>query len=412
MQFTYITAIFIFFYFSHTIWELVLQGLDIRYLKNHRDKIPLHLQGNIDQESLNKSIQYSLDGKKLSIISSLVTIPIDWFFIVFGFSILDSWVHSHQFHPNVQGLIFIGIYALIRMILGLPFSIYDDFVLEARYGFNKKTVKVFISDLVKGIILSILLGFPVLYAIFALMNGAGGFWWLWAFLIVSIFQSVVMVLYPVFIAPLFNKFTPVADDLKSAIQELTDRIDFKISGIFTMDGSKRSQHSNAYFTGFGKAKRIVFFDTLLEKITQGEMLAVLAHEMGHYKLGHIKKMLSMSLVIQFLFFGFLALAKEQTLLYPSFGFVHVSDYAAIIIFSMLFSEIFFPFQFLLTHLSRKHEFEADRFAMKSVGTNETLIGALIKLHHGNLSSPWVHPLYASYHYSHPELGERISASSS
>ncbi len=406
---SFLTLIFALFYFVHHGWELLLNRLNAGFVKRNAGIVPEIIKAQIDPEKAAQSASYELSSLNFGLIHHIYQMLWDWAFLIIGFALLDSWVRSHYSGHYLPAGIFIGSYALLRLLLNLPFSLYHDFKLEARFGFNRKTLLVFATDLIKGILIGGILGGILIWIILGFLEKAGTFWWIWAFIAVSFFQLLVMVVYPVLIAPLFNKFTPVTGEMAERIRELADKIQFKTSGIYTMDGSKRSTHSNAYFTGLGSAKRIVFFDTLMNKILPEELLAVLGHEMGHYKLGHIRKIMLLSFAWMAVFLAGLAYVKDYPLIYPSLGFPHPSNYAALIIFSLLFSEIAFPFQYFFTWFSRRNEFAADRFAVNILNKRQPLINALIKLHTDNLSSIHVHPLYAGYHYSHPELLERITA---
>ncbi len=409
MEFTIITAIYALFFIAHQCWETYLNRLDKNWIQTHSDTIPEIYRDVVDADTFRKSIRYNLEGKDFGMVHRFFDVPLHWFFIIWGFGFIDTWVRMFDLNPYFSGLLFMGAYGLIGLILELPFSIYDDFVLENRYGFNRKTPGLFVSDLFKSILVNILLGGPLLFCVLYLMDRTGPFWWIWTWLFILGFQVFILWAYPVLIAPLFNKFKPLEGELADRIKSMADRIGFRTSGIMTMDGSKRSSHSNAFFTGIGKSKRIVFFDTLLDRISEEEVLGVLAHEMGHFKLGHTRKRMVSMLVGLLFFLGLLAYLKNMPVFYHSFGFANASDYAALIVFSLLFSQVIFPVRFLFTHISRKHEFQADGFAAEVVGSPEPLIGALKTLHTENLASPVVHPRYAAYHYSHPDLPERVDA---
>ncbi len=409
MEFTILTLTYAIIYGVRQLWEIILNRLDYRLIKSKRNEIPDHLTGKMELATYQRSIDYNLENSQFGLVSRFFSFPVHWGFILFGFGWIDQWLRGYIQNTYLQGLVFIGIYSFVSILLDLPFTLYHDFVIEARYGFNKKTVSLFITDAIKALLLGILLGIPLLLLIFYLMDVTGWSWWLWTFIGVSAFQFLIMWIFPILIAPLFNKFKPLDGALADDIYALAHRAGFKTSGVFTMDGSLRSTHSNAFFTGIGQFKRIVFFDTLLEKVTPQQLLGVLAHEIGHFRLGHVRKNLIFVLIHTFLFLGLLALLKEQTILYHSFGFSEKSDYAALIVFSILFSEFTFPFRYMINYLSRSNEFAADRFVYNVLGTTEPLVEALQILHTDNLASPIVHPWYAAYHYSHPDLPERIAA---
>ena len=293
--------------------------------------------------------------------------------------------------------------------MSLPTDLYATFGLETRFGFNKTTWKLYLADKLKGFFLGIAIGIPFLFAVLWLMEGTGSYWWLWVFLFVFAFQFLLLVLYPILIAPWFNKFEPLKDDeLRERILTLADEVGFKTGGVYTMDGSKRSGHSNAYFTGIGKAKRIVLFDTLLEQMSRDQGLAVLAHEMGHYKMKHVRRML----LVQSLFLlgglYILSLLIDYAPFFHAFG-LEPSNYRALVLLGLISGPLTFYLGPLLNLLSRKHEYEADRFAAKVLKDGKPMEEALINLTVRNLSNLTPHPWYSAYHYSHPTTVERISA---
>ncbi len=288
-------------------------------------------------------------------------------------------------------------------------DLYSTFALEAKFGFNKITPKLYLADKLKGLILGLVIGVPFLFVILWLMQATGSFWWIWAFVFISGFQLLMIVIFPTFIAPWFNKFEPLKEgEFRERILALADQVGFKTSGIFSMDGSKRSAHSNAYFTGIGKSKRIVLFDTLLEQMSMEQGLAVLAHEMGHYKMKHIQRMLIVQTVFLLVGLYVLSLLLDFQPLYSAFGLAP-SHHAALVLFSLLSGAVTFYLGPLMNLLSRKHEYEADRFAALTLRDGKPMEEALINLTVKNLSNLTPHPWYSAYHYSHPTPVERISA---
>ena len=311
---------------------------------------------------------------------------------------------------HAQGLIFCFGVALVFSIASFPTDLYSTFKLEARFGFNKTTWKLYLTDKLKGLLLGILIGLPFLWVVLWLMEATGSYWWIWTFFFVSGFQLLMVIVYPTLIAPLFNKFELLPEgELRNRILHLAEQVGFKTNGIFSMDGSKRSAHSNAYFTGIGKAKRIVLFDTLIAQMTIDQGLAVLAHEMGHYKMKHIRRMLVVQTV--FLFFGLyiLSLLVNFRPLFAAFGLDNPSNAAALVLFSLLSGPVTFYLGPLINLLSRKHEYEADRFAVETLRNRRPMEEALINLTVKNLSNLTPHPWYSAYHYSHPTPTERIGA---
>lgn len=327
-----------------------------------------------------------------------------------GFALLDQWVRSLYVSPLVSGLIYIGILVAAKAILGLPFSIYATFVIEERFGFNKTTWRTFIIDKLKALMLALVLGIPLLAAILGFFQYAGPWAWLYCWLAVVIFMLVVQYIAPTWIMPLFNRFEPLPDgELRDAITDYARSIDFALENIFVMDGSKRSTKSNAFFTGFGRHRRIVLFDTLIARHSVDELVAVLAHEMGHYKKKHIFKMMAVGILQAGMMFYILSIFISYPGLFAAFRVQEVSVYAGLIFFSVLYAPLDVLLGLILQGLSRKHEFEADRFASSTVSRAGAMITAIKRLSVDNLSNLQPHPLYVFLHYSHPPVLERIAA---
>jgi STE24 endopeptidase len=291
----------------------------------------------------------------------------------------------------------------------LPTDLYSTFGLEANFGFNKTTLRLYISDKIKGLILGLVIGVPFLFVILWLMQATGSYWWLWAFAFITGFQLLMIVIFPTFIAPWFNKFEPLKEgEFRDRILKLADQVGFETSGIYSMDGSKRSGHSNAYFTGLGKAKRIVLFDTLVDQMTIDQSLAVLAHEMGHYRMKHIRRMVAVQTIFLFVGLYLLSLLLGYGPLYAAFR-LEPSSHAALVLFSLLSGPFTFYLGPFINLLSRKHEYEADRFAALTLTDRKPMEEALIHLTVKNLANLTPHPWYSAYNYSHPSPAERISA---
>ncbi len=338
-------------------------------------------------------------------LSTFLTIA---FILLGGFTYLDMWTRSHADTELLIGLLFIGTLLCLSFLSGLPFSIYKTFVIEERFGFNRTTAKTFVFDLLKGAILAIVIVVPLLALILWFFNNAGphGWWLCWIGII--IFSLVIQFFAPVLILPLFNTFSPLEDGpLRRAITDYAHREDFTLQGIFTMDGSKRSSKANAFFTGLGKFKKIVFFDTLLEKFQPEEILAVLAHEMGHYKLLHIPKNIAASIIQQGIMLFCMSLTLNSHDLSQAIGIHTPSVHTGLIIFALLFIPINLLLSILFHFLSRRHEFAADEYALKSTGTCRFLVNALKKLCATNLTNLTPHPLVVFLHYTHPPVLERI-----
>lgn len=388
-----------------------LSVINLRHVRNQGGRVPALFAGLVDEETFARSASYTHARGRFGLLSETLTTLITIVIVVSGLLGLIGAATARLAIPaSFQGILMIGAVSLLFWVVGLPFSLYSTFFIEARFGFNRTTPAVFIADTLKGLAISLVLGVPLLLALFWFMDRTGAYWWLWAFAGMTILQVVMGVLAPLVIAPLFNKFTPLPEgELREAILALAERLSFRTRGIFVVDSSKRSGHSNAYFTGLGRAKRIVLFDTLVASHSKEEVVAVLAHEIGHEKRNHVKKGIALSLALSLVGFWLLSLLLHYHPLYQAFGFERTS-YAAILIILVLFAgPLFFFLSPLFSAWSRKHEFEADRFAVESVGTARGLREALLRLSKDNLSNLTPHPLYSFFTYSHPTLSERIAA---
>jgi STE24 endopeptidase len=299
---------------------------------------------------------------------------------------------------------------VLNFLLSLPFSLYSTFVIEQRFGFNTTSVATYITDRIKAALLVIVLGGPLLAAIYWFFAAAGSYGWLYCWLAVFLFSLIVQFLAPVLILPLFNTFSPLADGpLRTRIMEYADQQRFHVQGIFTMDGSKRSTKLNAFFTGFGRFRKIVFYDTLMEKLSDDEIIAVLAHEMGHCKLGHVVKMTVASALQSGLMFYLLSLTLDNRLLFDAFAMEHLSVYASLVFFGILYTPVNIVVSIAFHALSRKHEYQADRYAILSTGEGLSLISGLKKLCQANLANLTPHPLAVVLEYTHPPILQRIEA---
>ncbi len=388
--------------------ELLVSLLNLRSL--HAD-LPTEFADVFDREQYTRSQEYTRSTTRFGLIQNTIMTPVTILFILAGgFNWVDNLARSLTLGPIVTGLIFTGILMLLSGIVGLPFSIYATFVIEERFGFNKTTIKTFILDIIKSIFLAILLGGPILALILWLFETGGSFAWLYCWFLVICFTLVVQFLAPVIIMPLFNKFTPLDEgELKDKITAYSQQENFQMKGIYTMDGSKRSTKLNAFFTGFGKFRRIVFFDTLLEKLSSNEILAVLAHEMGHYKKKHIFKMMAASILQMGIMFYILSLFLNNTGLFEAFGMEHLSIYASLFFFGFLYSPISMVLSIVANIFSRRHEYEADAYAASTTARPQDLISGLKKLSVSNLSNLTPHPLHVFLNYSHPPVLARIIA---
>jgi STE24 endopeptidase len=391
--------------------DLTAALLNLRRLS---PELPAEFVGVFDDAQYARSQAYTRATTRFGLIQSTVSLALTVAFIVAGgFNYVDLAARSFGFSSIPTGLLFTGMLALLSAIAGLPFSVYSTFVIEQRFGFNTTTVATFILDGLKALLLAVVLGGPLLAAILWFFETSGSAAWLYCWIAAVAFVLLVQFLAPVVIMPLFNKFTPLAEgELKAAITGYAERQRFAIQGIYTMDGSKRSTRANAFFTGFGRFRRIVFFDTLTDKLAASEIVAVLAHEMGHYKLKHIPMMMALSILQMGLLFFILSLFLGNQGLFAAFGMEHVSVYASLAFFGFLYSPISTLLAIGFNAFSRRNEYQADSYAaqtLESDGGGEALISGLKKLSVSNLSNLTPHPLQVALNYSHPPVLARIAA---
>ena len=387
---------------------------EIINLKALREELPEEFADVYDREKYRKSQAYTRERTRFGLLTSsfglLVTL-VFWF--AGGFNYLDEIVRSWSLGPIWTGLLYIGILILARSAISLPFSIYSTFAIEERYGFNKTTPKTFILDLIKGTALGIVIGGAVLAGVLYFFEYSGPYAWLYCWIAVTLFSLVMQFIAPTWIMPLFNKFTPLEEgDLRSAIMDYARSVKYPLENLFVMDGSKRSAKSNAFFTGFGKHKRIALFDTLIENQTVPEIVAVLAHEIGHFKKKHILQGMVIGILHTGVMFYLLSIFLSHQGLFEAFYMENAAAtpiYAGLIFFGMLFSPIEMILSVFMQIFSRKNEFEADRYAAQTTGDPESMVSALKKLSAHNLSNLTPHPLYVFLNYSHPPVLERIRA---
>jgi len=390
--------------------EFILNFIsDLLNLKMLRSDLPDAFRGWYDADRYHKSQEYLRVNTRFGWVVSafdLIVFLIFWF--LNGFPLVDRWVQAYHQGPVITGMIFIGALALLKVVLSLPFSIYSTFVIEERFGFNKTTWPTFIKDLIKGLILTILLGGPILAAVLAFFEYAGPGAWLYCWIALALYMLAAQYIAPTWIMPLFNKFTTLEDgELKEALFSYARLIDFPLKNVFVMDGSRRSSKSNAFFTGFGKNKRIVLFDTLIKQHTVSELLAVLAHEMGHYKKKHIMKSLVMGIIQIGLMFFLLSLFISYQGLFDAFFMDKKSVYAGLIFFSLLYSPVELFIGLFIQIRSRKNEYEADKFSVETTKDQSSMVNALKKLSVHNLSNLLPHPMYVFLNYSHPPVLKRV-----
>ncbi len=392
--------------------DFILQFLaDCLNLKELRAELPEAFHGLYDKERYEKSQEYLRANTHFGWIESVFDITvllIFWFGK--GFPFLDQWTRSLDYGSIVTGLIYIGILLFIKSLLSLPFSIYSTFVIEERFGFNKTTWRTFFLDIVKGLMLTILLGGPLLAGILIFFEYAGANAWWYCWIAVTLFMLIIQFIAPSWIMPLFNKFNQLEDgELKNSIMAYAHSINFPLKNIFVMDGSRRSSKSNAFFTGFGKNKRIALFDTIINQLTANELVAVLAHEMGHYKKKHILQSMIVGILQSGLMLFLLSFFVSYQELFDAFYMDKISVYTGLIFFGMLYSPIDF-FIGIFRHMhSRKNEYEADMFAAKTTGNPVSMADALKKLSVNNLSNLMPHPFYVFLNYSHPPVLSRLKS---
>jgi len=391
--------------------ELTVALLNLRSLS---PVLPEEFIGVYDREQYARSQEYTGVNTRFSLTQSTVSLAVTVAFILAGgFNLIDGMARGFGFAPIPTGLLFTGMLALLAGLLNLPFSLYSTFVIEQRFGFNTTTVATYCKDLVKGILLGVALGGPLLAAILWFFETSGSRAWLYCWGAVVVFSLVVQFVAPVVIMPLFNTFTPLAEgELKEAITRYAAAQRFAVQGIYTMDGSKRSTRANAFFTGFGRFRRIVFFDTLMEKLAAGEIVAVLAHEMGHYKLRHIPVTMALSIAQMGIMFFILSRFLENQGLFAAFGMERVSIYASLVFFGFLYAPISTILAIGFNAFFRRNEYQADRFAVATDGAGsggEHLISGLKRLSVSNLSNLTPHPLHVILNYSHPPVLARIEA---
>jgi STE24 endopeptidase len=391
--------------------QLWLERLNERNVRRHASEIPGPLRETIDPATYTKSVDYTLAKNRLHRMELVYDAVV---LLVVLFSGVLPWLYDF-FQAALgtsawAGAAFLFSVMMLLSLPGMPFEWYSQFRLEERFGFNTTTQRLWWIDRLKGLLLGAVIGLPLLTLILKLVDWTGNAWWLWAWATLLVFQLVMFVVAPVLILPLFNKFTPLPEgSLRDRLLELARRTGFRAQSIQVMDGSKRSRHSNAFFTGFGKFRKIVLFDTLMQQLQEQELEAVLAHEIGHYKKRHIRKLMIFSAGTSLLGFYALAVLARQSWFYESFGFSPGNIVPALLLFTLLAGLVTFWFTPVGNWISRKHEYEADAYAAGVMKETDSMIGALRKLNEKNLSNLTPHPAYSGFYYSHPTLLEREQA---
>jgi STE24 endopeptidase len=407
-----LTILFIVFLLCTLSVRLWLATRQIRHVQRNRAAVPEEFASRIGLVSHQRAADYTVARVRLAIFETIFdAMVLVSLTLLGGLQALDHFVSTLSSNDLLRQLLLMISLGVLLGLLGLPFSIYRQFGLEAKFGFNRMTPGLFVGDTIKGILVAAVMGLPLLAAVLWLMAEAGSLWWLWAWGLWSGFNILALLIYPTWIAPLFNKFTPLSDEgLASSINGLAQRCGFALNGLFVMDGSKRSAHGNAYFTGFGRTRRIVFFDTLLSRLTTDEIIAVLAHELGHFKHKHVIKRMVMSFAGALFFFAVLGWLAQQAWFYTDLGVTPQmgsrNDAMALILFFMVIPVFTFALTPLFSWLSRKDEFQADQFATSQSSAQE-LVSALVKLVDDNASTLTPDPLHSSFYDSHPPVAIRI-----
>ena len=389
----------------------------MRHVAAHRDTVPAPFLSTITLAAHQRAADYTLAKSRIGLLNMAfgAIVLLGWT-LLGGIDALNIALRDGlqpRFGSMAYQLALLACFAVIGSLLDLPFSLYSTFRIEQRFGFNRMTWKMYLADTAKGALVGALVGLPVAALMLWIMGATGSLWWLWAWGAWMAFNLLILVFYPTLIAPLFNKFEPLADEsLKARVQALMARCGFAAKGLFVMDGSKRSAHANAYFTGFGAAKRVVFFDTLLSKLTPGEVEAVLAHELGHFKHKHVVKRIVSMFAISLAALALLGWLSTQAWFYAGLGvrpsMATSNDAVAVLLFLLITPVFGFFVSPLFAQLSRRHEFEADAYACRQA-SGDDLAAALLKLHEDNAATLTPDPLYVRFYYSHPPASERLAA---
>ena len=410
LESTNFTSIFIGLVVLKFLLETYLKVRNLKSIELNKNAIPERFASLVTEEEYKKSINYNIERIRFSILTSVFGVGVLLFFTIGGMlNNLTVFVQGVT-ASNVIGAIFLGLLLIvIGEIIEIPLAVYSTFHIEEKYGFNKTTTKTFVTDLFKNLLIQSIFS-SILYAIvISIIENLGNNWWIYAFIAVFLLQVIIFYIYPVLILPLFNKFEPLEDErFKKPIERLLKKIEFKAKGLFVMDGSLRSSHGNAFFTGFGNNKRIVFYDTLLETITPDEMESILGHELGHYKLGHIKKTLISSIFFGFAGFYILGQVFQSENFFYGHGLDELTIYAKFLLFYLVVGSYTFFTKPITSFISRQREFSADDFSIQYT-KGESMISGLLKLSKDNASNLTPDPLYSAYYYSHPPIAERVAS---
>ncbi|MGF6994933.1 M48 family metallopeptidase [Paraburkholderia sp. GAS32] len=408
----YFTVLFVVAVVAMVGTKLWLASRQIRFVAGHREQVPSQFAGTIALTAHQRAADYTVERTRLTMIEIVVGAAVlIGLTLLGGVQALDLAISDWLGRGYAGQIALVAAVIAITSMIDLPFEYYRQFVVEQRFGFNRMSKGIFFLDRLKGVLLGAAFGLPLLFVVLWLMNQAGSLWWLWTWIVWVAFQLLVLVLYPSFIAPLFNKFEPLKDEaLKSRIEALMQRCGFAAKGLFVMDGSRRSAHGNAYFTGFGAAKRIVFFDTLLARLSGNEIEAVLAHELGHFKRRHVIKRMVVMFAISLVMLALLGWLTQCVWFYEGLGvrpsLIGGNSGLALVLFFLALPVFLFFVTPLGSLSSRKHEFEADAFAATQTDAQD-LVNALVKLYEDNASTLTPDPLYTAFYYSHPPASQRI-----
>ncbi|NOY17223.1 MAG: M48 family metallopeptidase [Gammaproteobacteria bacterium] len=403
-----LTVLFLFALTAMLITEFWLSRRQIQNIQQHRDSVPDIFSEQIDLSTHRKAADYTIARTRLGLVNGIYSALILLAFTLGGgLQLIDDLSRQLLEQPLLVGVFFIITTIFVGAVLEMPFALYKTFGLEARFGFNKTTPALYFTDLIKQTALFLIIGVPLLFVALWLMQASGKLWWLYLWLTWMAFNLLAMIIYPIWIAPLFNKFEPLQDEsVSKSVAELMQRTGFKVKGLFVVDGSRRSAHSNAYFTGLGKSKRVVFFDTLLDTLSSDEIVAVLAHELGHFKRRHIIKRISIFFLISLLALALLGWLMQQDWFYQGLGITTASNHAALMLFMMAGPVFIFFIQPVSAWFSRKHEFEADDYARENADARD-LISALLKLYRDNANTLTPDPVFSAFYDSHPPASIRI-----
>ena len=397
--------------------EMLLERIDFSFRKKHGREIPEIVSSHVDSDTLNKTCLYEDAKYRLWIPSSILETLLSFYLVFCGFyPVLIERIWTWTDNSFFAAILFLILGGVPGALLSLPFALYSEFGIEKHFGFSNMTLGMWVADEIKGFFVNMMIMIPLLLAMIGLFKYASDWWWILLGCIYFAFSIGISIIYPIFIAPIFNKFTPLEEgELKTRLEELLKKCGFKASGLFVMDASRRSGHSNAYFTGFGKSKRVVLYDTLIEQLSVDEIEAVLGHELGHYKHHHILKKMVFMIPAVFVVLFIISMLVKLPSLYSGFGFVNVEVvpyqmmFIGIFLMSLVFGEWGILLNPIMNFMSRRDEFQADAFAKKICGTGEPLCTALIKLNKENLSEIQVPKIYSVFNYNHPPLLERIAA---